>query len=354
MKKLMRKLVLSSFALGLAVITLSTTTFAWYTSNTEVKANNIIGQSSTSGSDLLMITQKWDTTAQLPTEWGTTVNVTLDDLKKPENMLPVCYTTPSSYDDTTIFVDQNGVDMTTGWIEFKLYFKLASAPTTPGVQEKLYLSSLVLTNETKVDGILDLPSKDVLSSGQSHIFGSAVTTSTYKVDVLRSLMVSYTSIQYVQSEEGGLAIKQDGTNETTDSFKAGIWNPEKVAGSATRAVGAGDSLGNGNFNAHKYYNLVMEDGKDLTQTDKVDAGYTYDAPVLGAKGSNGGTQLEICSLPSADSATNANSYLEITFRIFINGWDLACFDACQGQKIQMNLGFTTVNNDALSFNNTAE
>ena len=43
MKKLTRKLLLSVFSLGLPVVTLSTTTFAWYTANTSVSATGIQG-----------------------------------------------------------------------------------------------------------------------------------------------------------------------------------------------------------------------------------------------------------------------------------------------------------------------
>lgn len=74
MKKLGKKLVLSSLSLGLAVVTLSTTTYAWYTSNTDVSANGMNG-SIAGGSDVGLLISKDGS------NFSTAINFTAADIE---------------------------------------------------------------------------------------------------------------------------------------------------------------------------------------------------------------------------------------------------------------------------------
>ena len=83
-----------------------------------------------------------------------------------------------------------------------------------------------------------------------------------------------------------------------------------------------------------YYNLVMEDTKDVDPTDAV---LPTTAIVAGAT-----TNLLEFTVPAAlDSTTGVtnDTYIDLTFKVFINGWDAYCFDAVQGQNFSMALSF---------------
>ncbi len=337
MKKLMRKLVLSSFALGLAVITLSTTTFAWYTSNKEVSANNILGQSSTSGSDLLMISQdnaKWGTSVDVL--YGDNTTTTVAETNNTVDLQPVQVSLGTNdivfntWGDNGVS-SNNGVDKV---LAFTLYFKFASNKAN----NHLFLTTLNLTNKTAEEG--ELPKKDVLANANQHIDNG--NTAVYDVDILRTIMLAVDIDTVVGS--------------TTTPSKPLLFNPEGLV-SAT----FDDSLKGheSTFNAHKYYNAVMglTDADGETQkTDQptkiatTDTSAAKDAKELFNNASGKLTYKEgenskgvdLGVLPCADNATNRGDHLVITFYVFINGWDLACFDAVQGQKIALSMEFSTV------------
>ena len=64
MKKLTRKLFLSICTLAICAVTLVSTTFAWYTTNTEVSASNINGASAATGTSSLLISKNGSDWAQ--------------------------------------------------------------------------------------------------------------------------------------------------------------------------------------------------------------------------------------------------------------------------------------------------
>ena len=85
-----------------------------------------------------------------------------------------------------------------------------------------------------------------------------------------------------------------------------------------------------------YYNAVMGENAKLTRpendnlTDMIigdeQGNIAKDNYVLAGELVKGSTEYEI---------------LEVTFIVFLNGWDAYCFDACKGQSFNVSLGFTT-------------
>ena len=199
MKKLMRKLILSSFALGLAVVTLTTTTFAWYTSNTLVEAKEVIGTSATAGDALLMISNDDLETLgiQHPVNWGTTIeNVREDyverdtDGKKTDTqikMKPLAYSTANR--NFMAKVDGVDTEASDGWVEFTLFFRNASEDDV-----KLFIKDMTFTNTTPGT----LPLKDILAGGHAAL-RKAETVTTYKIDVRRTLLVETIATPYLQT-----------------------------------------------------------------------------------------------------------------------------------------------------------
>ena len=78
--KLTKKLLLSALSLGLAVVTLTTTTFAWYTSSTDASAAGGTGSTSgqTSDSSLMISGDKG-------VSWGPTATITSSEF----DLIPV-------------------------------------------------------------------------------------------------------------------------------------------------------------------------------------------------------------------------------------------------------------------------
>ena len=314
MKKLMRKLVLSSFALGLAVITLSTTTFAWYTANTDVSATDIVGQASTSGAALLMISEDG-------VNYGTSVEVSTETTK---DLIPLEYNEVKT-DAVVTGITFNDLGATatdastnTGFLEFSLWFKLQS--NTP---------KLLNMTQLKIENISGLKTKDVLAGAGHYITGNTsegyVQPSTYQVDILRTLLVS---TQVVKTQ-----------NATAGAAEFHLLNPEALC-----EIHEDDILTAG-FNAHEYYNHVMELPDATTSkpaietTNKTEASYVSGVEVLEGSAGVLSTPFTFGTLPTADTEATKDDNIKITFRIFINGWDLACFDAVQGQSIEVSLTF---------------
>lgn len=337
MKKLMRKLVLSSFALGLAVITLSTTTFAWYTSNTVVTADGVQSSTSASGQDLLMITQykteertvdskkviveKEHILANLQ-EWKTSIPTVF--MSKKDELIPMQLVNGFNLVENGTSTDDKG----SGYLEFTLCFKNAGSS----------LASLYVT-EFNIEHIATetvLPSKDIISVGRSAMgtYGADQNNVTYKVDVLRTLMVA--------AQVRTMTHNADDT-DTFVNTSTKVYNPELVNTSNLLEDNFGE-----NWNAHTYYNAIMEDRK---LTDHLD-GYDYDAINILPYGATGVKKaLKLADVLPAGNQTLKNQYVEITFKVFINGWDVACFDACKEQNIKISLGFTSVEPDSANSTN---
>lgn len=329
MKKLMRKLVLSSFALGLAVITLSTTTFAWYTSNTEVKANNISGASASAGADLLMISN--DPAAIADKKWNTTIDVENYNVSttaattaaEPNELVPVRYEALTNSATFVASFDEAVTTLSSGYIQYDLYFKLASGQaTTP---RYLWLTGMTLENTTEGG----LPTKDVLATNEAyrHLIPSWNATSyesTYQVDIRRALLVS--AVVSSSTDNG----------ETLSNYALKVFDPEGLNSYE-------DTLKDvSGFSAHEYYNAVMcsadEHGSDKADCKCIGVTEdTYSAVSLGT--ATDFAEQFLIELPAANTEATKNNYVKVTITIFLNGWDKACFDACQGQTISANMTF---------------
>lgn len=309
MKKLMRKLVLSSFALGLAVITLSTTTFAWYTSNVKVDANGINHTTASSGDPLLMIADSSVFTGATTTPWGASVTDVTE--QKTAELVPLQRVGAE-------FHDLAGEKQGSGWLQFTLYFKNASTKTV-----ELYIQTLEIINNNKDN----LPAKDVLAAGKKD--GMADTSkTTYKIDVLRTLLIETTTTVYSLQDVDANPATPD---EIASSATTKLWNPETLWNPSTQFNDDYAST----WNAIEYYNGVMN--KSLTASQEPHTPTDLKAT---------GTKLSLATVPAAGTADTTEQYVEVVFCVFINGWDLACFDACQGQSISINLSFTTVSDNA--------
>jgi len=307
--KLRNKLILSCAALAAVATTAVSTTFAWYTSNTEVKATGVSGKTYESDASVLMISTD-------DYNWGSKVNLAIN----PQNMVPVATddagTTFKVWDQSTNAVGTTAV-ANQDYITFDLYFKSGSTDSL-----HVYMKEFNLVNTTT-----SLPAKIKLNSTGL----TGVTSTTYTVDMFRALTID--QLAYTTTER--LASDAAYPTATADSTHTKVWDCQSLAGS--------DSLDDVTTpDAHAYYNAVkgLEAGagaidtsitnSETTRANLVDtsaSGYDLTSWELGVTGAG--------SIVS----TTASGALKVTFNIYLDGWDKCCFDACQGQTFTLDMVF---------------
>lgn len=296
--KFLGKLILSGAALAACATTLVTSTYAWYTSNTEVTASGVEGESSANGDSLLLIS----TTGANGT-YSNSVDLELNS----KNLQPVQYTAgleAANYIPTFNGWTGDGVASTAAavgsYLAFDLYFRGVSGENGVSVN----LNKLVLTNTTT-----KLPEKDALSTTGLPDGWDLSRNAVYSVDILRTINIAYVSYQHNGEVNDTAEAKQE----------TGNLDPEALTTLKE------DSL-TGDFSAIEYLNTVT--GKNISLPN------TYVQPTEMTPGS----KITFGTTPNSTATNNA---LHVKFYVYIDGWDLACFDAIQGQTISLNLGFTS-------------
>ena len=334
--KLRNKLILSCAALVAVATTAVSTTYAWYTQNTEVKATGVSGKTYESDSSVLMISTD-------DYNWGSKVNLNIN----PQAMVPVENNagTFKVWDQATNAVGTTAV-ANQDYITFDLYFK---SGTTDSLN--VFIKEFNLKNTTGItaeNNNVSLPAKIKLNN-----IGLPVTETTYTVDMFRALTIDQIS---GNTKELTAAPSDSNKPVAPSSPTTKVWDCQSLKSSDSLAGENGDI----EFDAHKYYNAVK--GLEANQTTATDddpiatnktnsetenradlkntaaSGYNYTSWQLGVTG--------------AGSATAAASdVLKVTFVIYLDGWDKACFDACQGQTFTLDMVFASSKVEASSGDN---
>jgi len=326
--KLRNKLILSCAALAAVATTAVSTTYAWYTSNTEVTVDGVSGKTKQIDSSVLMIS----TDAY---NWGSKIHLTIN----PQNMIPVTTAdnglTFQKWDDATNkpfdadtaetpAEQRKNAVAGTDYISFDLYFK---SGTTDSLN--VFVKEFNLVNTTASF----TPKIKLNNAGLD-----GITATTYTVNMFRALTID----QICGATKERLASDAAYAAVTADATSSKVWDAQSLASKKA------DSLGE-TFNAHEYYNAV----KGLDNADATTG--TADDPIDTAKGNSEATRsnlldtsaegyassswkLGVTGAGSADSSVPSD-VLKVTFNIYLDGWDKACFDACQGQTFSLDMVF---------------
>jgi len=330
--KLRNKLILSCAALAAVATTAFSTTFAWYTSNTKVQANNVEGQTAAAGNDMLLVANGLKATT---TGEGTSAVTTISAISDATQLV---FTS-----EIDVVAEYVGTGLTNGKLMPSAYkggflqnqesaLAAASADATTEAAASYLHFVLYLKNQgtnagtvtMKIDSLANastlanLTPFPVLGTADQNlgqfIFGGTHTYhegETYKIDVCRALAMDYT-IQKTESASS-LSLAGEASEAALD-----------ISTGATSILA--DSFANVTGGALSYYNGVVDD------SDK----FTGSAPsALGTYSATDGVKN------IAIDASEA-SLTKIDFKIFLNGWADACFDACQGQTFNFNLKFEFV------------
>ena len=170
--KLTKKLLLSALSLGLAVVTLTTTTFAWYTTNTEVSAAAKGSTSGVSNDTSLLISDAANGT------FGPSVNLN----KVAKDLLPVQWVDGAT-DNVNQFQDKGGV-VSTDVIAITVYFKISQAVDKV---TNIYLSNLTIENSGSLDPYDNLASSNTIEG---------CPTGPYTVDAVNALDLVINNVAY--------------------------------------------------------------------------------------------------------------------------------------------------------------
>ncbi len=348
--KLRNKLILSCAALAAVATTAVSTTFAWYTSNTEVHADSINATTKNAGADLLMIadglaynssTKAYTLKADTDLVWGTTITPT----QNAQDLLPLAFTRANTgtASNTQGYIAELGTKTTgegtsavttsitntaatadgSGFLNFVLMVKNAST-----AEKGLQMTISDLTNTTYKTGTttLALPSKAILNpTDNAKYMGLGTSATNYTVNALRVAAIDLEISKVTDGAIASAALQDEGVYSLRSALSAD---------ESANAISFGDTVvpTGANYSAHSYYNAIMETDLDIADTLNVD---TTSFRNLGAAD---GVKLLI----NTPAGATANDYLMLNFKVFLNGWDKSCFDACQGQTFTFNVDFEAV------------
>ena len=320
--KLKNKVLLSCMALAACATTMVSTTFAWYTTNTDVSATGAQGHTATTGTDTLLISP----TGQAKS-WTNTIKI---DTKNPE-LKPLAYgkdgngtnglsNGDNAADEDFYNIQADGtldtIAAKDGIIEFSVYLKNPEAASS----QDIYLDTLTIVNAQSKN----LPGKNVLT--QTGLTG--VNSPTYTVNILRATNV----LLYSEVKTTG--------DLTAGEDKTFVKPTKKLLLDTTSFVADNDSLtgNNSGINAHEYYKAVT--GKTAPFTGK--------NPLTDQKyvNSTSGSAFSIGQI-------KAGEIMKVTVKLFVNGADLECFDAIQGQTLTLGIGFSTSKTGAIKIHTSA-
>lgn len=306
-RSLITKLALSGVALAATAATLATSTYAWYTSNTTVTANNVSGAAADTGDSSIFVS----TDAK---NWSQSVDLTFDetntaavmDAANGSNFASAKLIPVQSVGGVLKSKDGKANAGTNDVLTFYLYFK--TAKTSDDVN--LYFNSIAVKNKdsklTEVDNLLNGSSKDNV--------GVDTSKSSYAVDIVKALGMYTTTTTTEYSTIGNASGSVEEVKNKLDLQK-----------NAT----AFDDINVKNADALAYYNAVMG-GTVLTKGEDVDT-------LTEASFIVGDTHTKVAVLDK-DGGVCA-----VRFDVFLNGWDEYCYDACKGQNFTITLGFTSNN-----------
>ncbi len=350
MNKLIRKLTLSGVTLGVAALSLTTSTYAWFTTNTTATASGISGSVKASGGNMLIktlnywqgdvTTEPTTTTADTWSDFASTVTLHAKDGVK---MNPVTYTqvdtsagSGSSTPNTSGFYKgtDGGTTFTTAaeetdYLHYKIIFALSSLATGNDITNKVTMKVSNFTSDAEGSQYLLVDASDDTSN-------PAKAGDTIKVNLLDVLSMRVEST-IITSDNSNNSYTQYGiqssdlTSPTLTASNACYRYRDK---SDTVTVGSGTKKAD----ALTYYNTVH--GISASRPTDKTRGYldSTTSPNTLVSTNNNAEEANTIELFSVSGVEKAYVMCDIYF--YIDGWDKQCFNAAGGLSLaEGNLNF---------------
>ncbi len=359
-KKILRKLTLSAVTLGVAALSVTTSTFAWFTTNGSASASTVSGTVTSSDSNMLIKTIKaWDgqsytndesttATASGSNVWdGFSKSVTL----RPQtgvSLQPVTWSTESTY------VDINGSSQTsshTGFhkagndhkfnqeakdtdvLHYQVVFAITDLDSTGSTTKKVTATFKDFSDVTA--------NQYLLVNAYADSSGTAVAGKTIQVSLLDVLSLRVKSKLLSSSDFNTYGIT-DSTKIVTSS------DVLPTTGANYRYKEDINSLSDGSSgtltgNAIDYYNNVYGIGSatnKLTKPGNTAQGYAESGETYFSN--EGG--IDLFSVKGTTNQTTA--YVLTDFYFYIDGWDNQCFNCVGGLSLtDGKIDFTLANQE---------
>lgn len=329
-KNLTRKLALSAVTMGVAALTVTSTTYAWYTTNWQATASGMKASTAAANSNLLIATktsENEEATTIGEAVWGKSVS----------------------------FVDKSSIELTPAqWVKNDG----ASTESWIGLDKKdatvvNYTVWFSATSLTKSSYSLKMKLSDVKFSGGNANNDTSRNKQIFEVDAKSGTDKG----NYTKGHSGnfGLIDVLGMRTEKIEEYSRTESNGKTTYTSKTSGIVTSDTKNyrylaenNSGADAVTYYNNVygLTDDKGLNRnTNQI----LYEGNLYAAKSDSVSTleykEYEIATITGDENNTRANeayeAYFGIKFTLFIDGWDYQCFNAVAGTKLEsMTLNFS--------------
>ncbi len=316
--KILRKLTLSAVTLGVAALSLTTTTYAWFTTNSTVTAKNVSG--TVQSSDVLMLIKNpasWteaqtNATTTPKTAVYTSVNFAKEITLVPENtttaLQPVAIKQAigsgvaftEAKDDHT-FSETSKI---ANYVHYQVVIALSSLQENTTYDVKMTLPQL---NQ-------DIQSQYLVANAGNHADAAAGKTLTFGVYDALSIGIKNTIV--TSSNNGSYGITTAPTKDASfvsQSDASGYYH-------AITETSAGDAKGD----AIAYYNNVYGISSVVLPTDYAN----YYSGALYNQSSSKSAEKKLYSITGVTEAVIATDLY-----FFIDGWDYQCFNAIGGLSL---------------------
>lgn len=306
MKKIGFKLLLSGVALAACAATLSTTTYAWYVTNSEANASAIQGSTaSAAASGNILVAKNKDATGAEPGSFMQNISFAGDttNIKVPTNGLnPVSKDTEALKPESVTDLGWHGVDL------------------SPVAAADAYMSFdiwVLSTEETTVNVELTTKNTTLVDATGAALTGDALTT---KVADLQQTCYNASGAPVAQGDPFVVDAVEALRMEVTQGATSTVYSVKTLSNTYTSPTGF--TAATATTDAQAYYKALL--GKDP------DGGISVDDPTA--------------TLTSI--TVEKNTATKLSFKVWLEGTDKMCFDSCAGQTFTFDFKFSINNSGA--------
>ncbi len=284
-KNLIKKLALSAATMGVAAISVTTTTYAWFTANSKATASNVTATTTNTDGNLLISLDKstWRTSVDFST-YSATAHLT------PVQRSTTGFRTLTGESD----ISEN---LTTQYVwQQTVYFRISDFDIASG--KKLNIK-LKLSDD----------------------FATTAATNAQTLLASDGVNAAGATVNPKLEEALNLQIKQGDSSAVTGVTYT----------SATHRFLAEDTT---NGDALTYYNNLLTPSTNLSRPlTNYDFATTNLCTITAGSPSDTRTMNEVVIASVASSQTRTDVVFGVTFTFFLDGWDAQCYNALAGTTI---------------------
>ena len=312
--KILRKLTLSAVTLGVAAVSATTSTFAWFTTNSNVTASKVEGSVKEADGNMLLSVKNssWQSPAKtvtLPAS-ATSLAPVQASSKTADGKTTYSFTKAKSVGDFTDSATDG-----TDYIHYQLIFHMSDLATGDNIK------NVVTAN---FNGFTGGNGSQYLLVDASTETSGAKAGDTIKVDLLDVLSMRVESSIILENDNNktnyGIsdtisATANDIGSNTTKFYR---YNQEKDTVSVNNSEKNADAL--------TYYNSVH--GNDVTRPENTPS---YETTYLSNTDNTSDSSKAGITLFEVTGTSKA--YVKTDIYFYIDGWDKQCFNAVGGLQI---------------------